>query len=87
MVNRAAEEKQSVSCRRAEQDTRGNYWRHGETDGEGQASGQYTRPVSQAIKRPLWADRRTHRGLCFVCTSVCVCVFAYLFVCARRFWT
>ncbi len=48
----------------------------GETDGAGQASGQYSRPFSQAIKRPLWADRRTHRGLCsHVLTCVCVCVF------------
>lgn len=74
---------------RAEQDTRGNYWRHGETDGAGQASGQYSRPVSQAIKRPLWADRRTHRGLCsrvhkrmcvFVCLFVCACGSCTLFM-------
>lgn len=60
VVNRAAEERQSASCCRAEHNTRGNYWRHGETDGAGQASGQYSRPVGQAIKRPLWADRWTH---------------------------
>lgn len=52
-------------------------WRE-ETDGVEQASGQYSRPVSQDVKRPLWAARGTYGELCLhvrKCT-----LFACLFV-------
>lgn len=41
-------------------DTSGNYWHHGQTAGAEPVSGQQSRSISQAPKRPLWADRRTH---------------------------
>lgn len=58
-------------------------WRE-ETDGVEQASGQYSRPFSQDVKRPLWAARGTYGELCLhvrkcMCARVCT-LFACLFV-------
>lgn len=54
-------------------------WRE-ETDGVEQASGQYSRPVSQDVKRPLWAARESCVCMCAsVCARVCVlCLHVYL---------
>lgn len=57
-------------------------WRE-ETDGVEQASGQYSRPVSQDVKRPLWAARGTYGELCLhVRKCMCACVYSVcMFIC------
>lgn len=61
------------ACVNGRTDTgRFNYWWHGE---DRRSAGQFSRPVSSALKRPLWSDGSTNRGLLH--KRGCVCMFIF----------